>query len=138
MNLQILHNQVVNLELQKFNSEKEKKSFSLQYINQYDNNDNTIFNVVFDIEITQPEEFIFKCKYVTWFKTSEPINENFKTSELPNINAPAIAFPFLRSFISTITLNAGYLPVILPSINFTTFPKHKFTFPAVNFTKTQI
>ena len=33
-------------------------------------------------------------------------------------NAPAIAFPYVRVFISNITLNAGYNPIVLPSFNF--------------------
>jgi preprotein translocase subunit SecB len=52
------------------------------------------------------------------FKTQNPIDEDFRTSSFVKINAPAIAFPFLRSFITTITVNAGYNAIILPSVNF--------------------
>jgi preprotein translocase subunit SecB len=40
-------------------------------------------------------------------------------------NAPAIAFPYLRSFISTLTLNAGYILAVLLSINFVNFNTKK-------------
>ena len=53
------------------------------------------------------------------FGTSEPIDEDFKESDFVKINSPAIAFPYLRSFISTLTLNAGLPPLILPAYNFT-------------------
>jgi len=128
MNLQIFHSQVINLELKKHYgtaTETNNKSFSLEFSNQYDNADNKIFSVVFEIEILHPDDFSLKCTYVTWFKTSEPIDDIFKSSDFPNINAPAIAFPFLRSFIGIVTLNAGYSPSILPSINFVAFNQNK-------------
>lgn len=33
------------------------------------------------------------------------------------MNAPAILFPYLRSYISTLTAQAGLSPVIIPTIN---------------------
>lgn len=48
----------------------------------------------------------------------EKMTEDFKLSSFPKINAPAIAFPYLRAFVSNLTLQSGLEPVILPSINF--------------------
>ncbi|WP_018478139.1 protein-export chaperone SecB [Pontibacter roseus] len=53
------------------------------------------------------------------FESDKEVNDDFLGSGFAKVNAPAIAFPYLRSFISTLTLNAGYTPVILPSVNFT-------------------
>lgn len=52
------------------------------------------------------------------FKIDEDISEEFKLSNFPKINAPAIAFPYLRAFVSNLTLQSGFEPIILPSINF--------------------
>lgn len=52
------------------------------------------------------------------FETSEAINEEFKASYFANVNAPAIAFPFVRSFVQTLSVNMGITPIILPSYNF--------------------
>ena len=52
------------------------------------------------------------------FETSEAINGEFKTSYFANVNAPAIAFPFVRSFVQTLSVNMGITPIILPSYNF--------------------
>lgn len=65
-----------------------------------------------------PHGLRIKTEYVSHFRTSDPIDDKFKNSHFPTINAPAVAFPFLRSFVSTLMLNAGYDPVILPDINF--------------------
>lgn len=53
------------------------------------------------------------------FESDKEVDDEFLGSGFAKVNAPAIAFPYLRSFISTFTLNAGYTPVILPSVNFT-------------------
>ena len=58
-----------------------------------------------------------------FFETDSPITEDFKKSSFPLINAPAIAFPYLRSFLSVLTMQAGYSPIMLPSINFVEFAK---------------
>lgn len=125
MNLRLLHSQIYSLKLDKLDdsneASKDEKSFSLGYNVQYDPNEDTVFSIIFDIKVIHPSDFQLECQYVTWFKTSEAINEDFKNSDFTTTNAPAIAFPFLRTFISNLTLNAGYVPALLPSINFLTF-----------------
>lgn len=32
-------------------------------------------------------------------------------------NAPAIVFPYIRSYISTLTTQSGYKPILLPTLN---------------------
>ena len=124
MQLRIVHNQVLKLDLSKILKESKKnaqQSFNIAFSVNYDSDDDSIFNIVFDLEVFNPNDFKLKCKYAVWFKTTEPIDETFKSSHFPIVNAPAIAFPFLRSLISTITLNAGFTPAFLPSVNFTEF-----------------
>ena len=64
------------------------------------------------------ELFTLNIIFGAVFGTSETIDEDFKESDFVKINSPAIAFPFLRSFISNLTLNAGLSPFILPAYNF--------------------
>lgn len=89
----------------------------------YPENESNKFCIIFDLHIKHPGDFELKTKYVSVFSTSENIDEEFKNSAFTKINAPAIAFPFMRSFVATITLNAGFSPAILPSINFLEFKK---------------
>ena len=53
----------------------------------------------------------------------EDIDEKFKESNFPIINAPAIAYPFLRAFVSNFFVSSGYYPILLPTYNFTKFKK---------------
>ena len=117
MKLQVLQSKAIKLSLERKDSNLETK-FELDYLISYDTTENNIFSVVFNIEIVQKEGLQLKTEFITWFRTSEIINEQFKKSDFPTINAPAIAFPFLRSFISVVSLNAGYSAILLPSINF--------------------
>ncbi|WP_448822332.1 protein-export chaperone SecB [Capnocytophaga sp.] len=64
------------------------------------------------------ELFTLNIIFGAVFGTSETIDEDFKESDFVKINSPAIAFPFLRSFISNLTLNVGLSPFILPAYNF--------------------
>ena len=43
----------------------------------------------------------------------EQIVENFK-----NLSAPSIVYPFIRAFISNLTLQAGINPINIPTVNF--------------------
>ena len=72
------------------------------------------FNGAFENEI-----FDLKIEFLAIFGTSEKIDADFKKSTFVKSSSPAIAFPYLRSFISTLTLNAGLPPFILPAYNFT-------------------
>ncbi|GGK59056.1 protein-export chaperone SecB [Rufibacter glacialis] len=52
------------------------------------------------------------------FASTREVDEEFLESHFARVNAPAIAYPFLRAFISTLTLNSGLAPIILPAFNF--------------------
>lgn len=120
MNIQLLHTQVDKLKLNSFEIQEEKKenSFDMDFDIIYAK-DKDVFSIVFKIEIMNYEEFELSFNYEAIFKTDSEITDDFTKSSFPSVNAPAIAFPFVRAFVSSLTLNSGYKPVILPSINFT-------------------
>lgn len=76
------------------------------------------FIIKFKVLISSSLGYELSVEYIAFFETDEAVTEEFKNSNFVTINAPAIAYPFLRSFISTLTLNAGYNPVLIPTINF--------------------
>ncbi|QTE36968.1 protein-export chaperone SecB [Mucilaginibacter gossypii] len=79
------------------------------------------FSILFKLEVSNSSEFDLKIQYECLFSTEEDITTEFKESHFPNINAPAIGFPFLRAYISYLLINSGFEPVLLPTINFTSF-----------------
>ncbi len=86
-----------------------------------DDNDK-IFSIVFTLKLTN-KEFQLEIDSIAHFVTIESINEDFKNSPFLKINAPAIVYPYLRTFVSTLILNMGFSPVILPTVNFVAMNK---------------
>jgi preprotein translocase subunit SecB len=86
-----------------------------------------LFAKVFNIAMQTPSfgTEIIHCnvEYHTVFECNSPVDDKFLKSEFGRISAPAIGFPFVRAFISTISLQAGLAPIIIPSINFVQFSK---------------
>lgn len=77
------------------------------------------FVVIFEIELAdRNKDFQLKMKATAHFESGEKMPNDFTSSPFARINAPAIAFPYIRTFISNFTLNIGYNPVMLPSFNF--------------------
>jgi len=78
------------------------------------------FIVLFDLKLTDAKasSLSLALKAVAEFTTNQPVDEGFGTSPLVQINAPAIAFPFLRSYVHTVTMHSGAPGIILPAMNF--------------------
>lgn len=121
MNIKFLGTKVSKLVLQvnESNEPKLEDDFQLSFVNGYSDEDECSFVVRFSLGISSREEgFALELEYVGFFSTDELISDEFKESHFPLINAPAIAYPFLRSFINTVTVNSNLNPVILPTVNF--------------------
>jgi len=101
----------------------EHNFFEIDYSVEYDTEKR--FRIIFELEVGHKNDFRLEVDYIASFETSGVIDDTFKGSSFPKINAPAIAFPFLRAFVSNLTLNAGFNPVMLPSINFIKLAKKK-------------
>jgi len=121
MNIQFTGTEIARLELkQVYRGAIENPSdLSFSYSPAFHESSDQEFLVIFDLSLNSDEGFLLSVQYVARFETDEPIYENFKESNFVKINAPAIAYPFLRTYISNLTLNSGFSPVILPTINFT-------------------
>jgi preprotein translocase subunit SecB len=105
-----------------------KQKFNLQLGDFIFNDSPTHFAKVFLIDlITNSEDeseiIHFKVEYHTVFECSSSIDSKFLTTEFAKISAPAIGFPYVRAFMTTLSIQAGLPPIILPSINFIQFSK---------------
>lgn len=115
--------QLDNWEIQKLNfsviqdKEREHNSFDLGTANFFPEEKIDSFGVIFEVDV-KDKKFDLHVEAVFFFSLDQEITEEFKVSSFPRVNAPAIAFPYLRAFISNLTLQAGFESVILPSINF--------------------
>ena len=97
---------------------------SLNIDNAFNDENLNEFIVNFYIKIENSEKtFQLKLKAIAQFSTKEDVTDEFKKSPFIEINAPAIAFPYVRKFISNLTLNMGYNPILLPTFNFVELSK---------------
>ena len=100
-------------------TKRDNDSFDLESGNFFsDDEENNTFGVAFKLNINDRSFDLIIEAFFNFEIVDEKITEDFKLSSFPKINAPAIAFPYLRAFVSNLTLQSGLEPVILPSINF--------------------
>ena len=74
------------------------------------------FEVKVVYEETEKEVIVVDC--IATFKFKDPIS----VSDIPEFfypNSLAILFPYVRAFVSTISLQANVPPIVLPTINLT-------------------
>ena len=123
MRLQLKSSKVSQLYFSK--PENSETFFNLDYFIQKINTTN--FSVEFKLEIIDPDVFEMGLVYNSIFEadSSLPEGEGFENNKFFSQNAPAIAYPYLRAFVSTVMLNAGYPPLMLPSVNFVELNKKK-------------
>lgn len=99
---------------------KENSEIDLDLTPKVIYNTPTQFNIIFDVKLSVEEVFALELRAVGYFEMSEELleNENIK-EQLIHTNAPAIVFPYLRSFVSMFTSNLGTIPTL-------TLPTHFF------------
>lgn len=85
----------------------------------------TVFAILFKLEATAilEEQLCISCEYWAFFESDSPLTQEFLSSPFTSINAPAIAYPYLRSFITHSLVNAGYPALYLPTVNFVELAK---------------
>ncbi len=100
----------------------KETEFDLTFRAIVNDNIEDYFGVSFDVTV-ENKETTFKLAFtflgnfkVQGVELNEEIMENHPYFRF---SAPAIIFPYIRSFITSFSSNAGFSPVILPSINFT-------------------
>ena len=72
----------------------------------YPLDDPSIFKIIMDIELKDKRFFELALRAVGTFELDSELNEDLRKIFV-NSNAPAIMFPYIRAFISTLTANSG-------------------------------
>lgn len=72
----------------------------------YPADDLSVFKIIMDIELKDERYFELALRAVGNFELESELNNDLR-KVFVNSNAPAIMFPYVRSFITTITSNMG-------------------------------
>ncbi len=79
---------------------------------------NGLFELILVVKITDKQKKVFELEITS--VGSFLYSVSTKIEELENylyINAPAILFPYIRAYISTLTNLSGFDPINLPTLN---------------------
>ena len=102
---------------------------NIQHITQINNENENLFRTVFIINITgENNSFSLQVQAMGSFEILGEITEKVRDNYL-NISSPSIIYPYVRAYISNITLQSGMNPITIPPMNFAAKPdkgKRKF------------
>lgn len=76
------------------------------------------FLLSFECELSHKEGLELQLVFIAEFKTDKEIGEDFFNTGFAKVNAPAIAYPFLRAYIANLFVASGYDALMLPTVNF--------------------
>jgi preprotein translocase subunit SecB len=119
MQLKLIKTLVKSLEFNQIDIDEDfvnKLDFSLSA--SWDEGTPLNFNVLFDFELFDDSGYKLNLKYEGVFETDSNVDESFMSSQWPQVNGAAILYPFMRAFVSTVTVNSGFDAAIIPSVNF--------------------
>lgn len=127
MKLQLIKTQARNFHLQvEANAGAQRNGLQLNSLEVEvrvpEAEDNKEFAICFYIDATafMEEKAEVKCEFWAFFSGDKCLTKAFLDSHFTTVNAPAIAYPYLRNFITSSLVNAGYPALYLPTINFQT------------------
>ena len=76
------------------------------------------FFLQFECAVTHQAGVKLSVKFIAEFVTDKQVTAEFCETDFAKINAPAIAYPFLRAYIANFFISSGYDALMLPTINF--------------------
>lgn len=91
---------------------------NIQHITQINDNNNNLFKTVFIVNIKgQNNSFSLQVQAMGNFEILGKIPKEVKENYL-SISSPSIIYPYVRAYISNITLQSGMNPITIPPMNF--------------------
>jgi len=96
---------------------------NIQHLTQINDENENLFRTVFIININgKDNSFSLQVQAIGNFEILGKLQKNVKENYL-NISSPSIIYPYVRAFISNITLQSGMNPITIPPMNFSAKPE---------------
>lgn len=118
------HTAVQNVALMASQDESDESESSFDYEKHFSTSDKKSFAITFDLKVNTPE-FNLDLVYVSYFLADDEILEEDHDSKFYTVNAPAIAYPFLRAYVANLLMSSGFSTVMIPTINFVMLAEQK-------------
>jgi preprotein translocase subunit SecB len=114
--------EIVKVSFNAFSSPQEDMDVKINCIPRvfYPEDDKFGFKIIMDLEVKDERYFQINLSAIGNFQITQELTDDLK-KKFVNSNAPAIMFPYIRSFISTLTANLGNVigTVTIPTQFFT-------------------
>lgn len=97
----------------------------LQHIIEVDKDNKNIFKTIFILNLSITDNpFNLQVQAAGSFTISGEVDQKVYDNYL-SISAPSILYPYIRAFISNMTVQAGIKPIIIPPLNFSALAPSK-------------
>lgn len=123
MQIQLVDTRVAKLSIDRLSPDEisdgdlgELRSFSVK--SGFPTESGRQYVICFEIELVTECSMLVSIEYEAFFETDDVIADDFKTSPFVAVNSPAIAYPYLRAYVSTVLTLSGFASMILPTMNF--------------------
>jgi preprotein translocase subunit SecB len=123
MNITLLNTKVNTLVLSPESPNEDKFHFS--FSSAFAEENKRTFLIVFNLMVMTEDHYSLSLNYLAQFESDCDIETQDRDAPFLKINAPAIAYPFLRASVANILLNSGHEPLLLPTINFIELSKQQ-------------
>lgn len=117
MKFQLQKTEFEKLVVNRNDKEIESQKFDFQYKIGTSKSDIKIFVIAF-VSKLESKYITIESTFVSKFISDSDVDEAFIKGNFAKINAPAIAFPFLRAALANISVLCGHDPIYIPAVNF--------------------
>lgn len=118
------HNVVQSLELSASRESQEIHGTTFDFEKHFSDSEKTNFAITFSLNINTPDCHL-DLVFASFFIAEDDIEEKDYESQFYTVNAPAIAYPFLRAYVANLFISSGFPTVMLPTINFVKLAEDK-------------
>lgn len=124
MKIQLERTFAEEIQLTPYSSDKEDGDLNLSVVPQLNKENDKSFIIQFNLKLFMPKEsYKLQIVFNAIFKTDKVVTDDELNGDFFQINAPAIAYPFLRSMVSYLSVTTGHSNIMLPTVNFVEFGK---------------
>lgn len=112
--------QIIKSHIEKNGFDKVGDDLDLEFIPRGEKDDiKNVFSLFLKVNISNADKtFVVNIEAVGFFNYSIEVEDKILSNYF-YVNAPAILFPYVRAYISTLTTLSGFETITLPTINIT-------------------
>lgn len=118
------HNVVQSLKLLASRESQESHRTTFDFERHFSESEKTNFAITFSLSVNTPDCYL-DLEYASFFIADDEIEDKDYESKFYTVNAPAIAYPFLRAYVANLFISSGFPAVMIPTINFVKLAEDK-------------